>query len=137
MPTSATPWTKLGDWGDNVTAESTDFVGFRYTKGTNGGKWQAVTRSNGVETAIDTTIAANANMMNLELEVNAAGCSVGFYINGTLRATITTNIPVGMARSFGAIPYFILKSLGTTARTVDCDWTYCYGEIVAGRGATM
>jgi hypothetical protein len=54
----------------------------------------------------------------LRAEVNAAGNSVGFYINGTLVKTETNNIPTG------ALTYVssIVKTNGTTARTAWVDF---------------
>ena len=68
---------------------------FRYTHSVNGGKWQAVTRASNVETATDTLVTAD-NTLNhtFYVEVNAAGTSVSFFIDGTLVATHTTNIPL-------------------------------------------
>lgn len=102
-------------------ADGADGAFFRYTHSVNGGKWGCVTRSNSVETASDSGVAAiSASYQSLEIEVNATGTSVAFYINGTLVATNTTNIPTGTARATGATAH-IVKSLGTTARGFEID----------------
>ncbi len=80
---------------DSPSAEPTDGVYFRYTHSVNSGEWQAVTRAAGVETATDTNVAAILTWAFFEIEVNAAGTSAAFYINGVLVATNTTNIPTG------------------------------------------
>lgn len=100
---------------DSETGESTDGCFFRYTDGVNSGKWQAVCRSNGTETTADTGVTPVADtFQRFEVVVNAAGTSVAFNIDGSLVATITTNIPTGAGRETG---YGImgLKSAGTTA----------------------
>lgn len=102
--------------GDSfVLAESTDFIGFRYTHGTNSGKFQGVTRSNSTETAIDTgvTVAADTWYV-LKFVINAAGTEVKFYVNNVVvSTTITTNIPTGSSRLLGLMPIQIGQSAGT------------------------
>lgn len=100
---------------DSNTAESTDGAFFRYTDSVNGGKWQAVTRSNGVETAVDTgiTVAINTTY-KMQVDANAAGTSVEFRINGTLVATITTNIPNASGRESG-YGFAAIRTVGTAA----------------------
>ena len=108
---------------DSVSAESTDGVFFRYTNGTNSGKFQAVTRSNGTETAVDTGITvAISTWYDFEININATGTSAEFKINGTVVATITTNIPVGSGRETGYGVY-VQRSVGTASVTpLDCDF---------------
>ena len=100
---------------DSISAESVDGAFFRYTHSVNGGRWQAVTRSNNVETAVDTgiTVAANTTY-KLEIDVNASGTEAVFKIGGTTVATITTNIPTGSGRETG-YGSFALRSAGTLA----------------------
>lgn len=99
---------------DSHSGESTDGCFFRYTDAVNSGKWQAVCRSNGVESAVDTGVTPTADtFQRFEVVVNAAGTSADFNIDGTTKATITTNIPTGAGRETG---YGVmgLKSAGTT-----------------------
>lgn len=98
---------------DSSTAECTDGVYFRYTHGTNSGKFEAVCRSNNVETTADTgiTVATNGNYL-VRIEINAAGTSAAFYIADTLVATITTNIPVATGRYTGT-GIALLRTVGT------------------------
>ncbi len=108
-------WTLRAGFVDSLAAESTDGAFFRYTHSVNGGRFQAVTRANNVETAVDTGIAAAAaTTYRLEVEVNAAGTEAVFRIDGTDVATITTNIPTGTGRETGW-GAFCLRSAGTTA----------------------
>jgi hypothetical protein len=116
--------------GDSATAESVDFVGFRYADNVNGGEWQGVTRANSVETTLDTNSVAAVTYTALSFTVNAAGTSVTFYIGGTSVGSITTNIPTGSARKLTFLPGLILKSLGTTSRSVQVD-AYTYLQAVS------
>jgi hypothetical protein len=87
---------------DSVQAAPTDGVFFRYTHSVNSGKWECVTVSNTSETAADSGIAAVAGTyQRFTIEVNAAGTSVGFYIDGSLVQTHTLTIPTGSGRELG------------------------------------
>lgn len=102
---------------DSVTGESVDGAFFRYTHSVNSGRWQCVTRANGVETATDSGVTAVAGTWNkFEVEVNSAGTSVAFKVNGTTVQTHTTNIPTGSGRgtSYGNM---VLRSVGTAIFT--------------------
>lgn len=110
----------FGDHG--YPTEHRDGAFFRYIHSENGGNWTAVCRANNVETSADTGIAAVAGTWYvLRVVVNAAASSVAFYIDGTLRATIITNIPSGAGRETGA-SVSMVKSVGTTARVLLADW---------------
>lgn len=108
---------------DSNTAESTDAIYFRYTHSVNGGIWEAVTRRNNSETAVDTGIAASTTDWRVfDIIVNADGTSVAFYIDQTLVATITTNIPGDAGRGFVAGMFFLRSAGTTTFNCVDSDY---------------
>lgn len=104
--------------------DPTDGVFFRYTHSVNGGRFQAVARSNGTETAADTgvTVAINTTYA-LEVSINAAGTSAEFRIDGVLVATIATNLPVGASRIMGA-GCFVRRSVGATNVGAVITWDY-------------
>jgi hypothetical protein len=88
--------------------------------------WQCVTTLSSTRTLTTTTTAVVASAWTkLRIEVNAAGTSVTFYVNGTLVATHTTNIPTyvagNAARGFN-VKQGILKATGLTNRNVYCDY---------------
>jgi hypothetical protein len=108
---------------DNLTAASADEISFQYANplGTTP-NWECVTRSNSAETRTDSLVAVGAGTWyRFEIEVNAAGTSVAFRIDGTLVATHITNIPTLVARATG-IYLGIRKTVGTTARTLVSDY---------------
>jgi len=109
--------------GDSVAAESVDYVGFRYSHGVNAGEWEGVCRSNSVETARDTNVlVVAATWVKLGFTVNTAGTSVQFYIDDVaVGAAVTTNIPTGASRLLTYLPAFVLKSAGTTSRSLLLD----------------
>jgi hypothetical protein len=110
-----------------------DGVYFEYDRATSGDFWRVITVSNSTNTnsvivldgsAGNNTVAVAANTTyGLQIDVNAAGTSVDFTINGTLAKTLTANIPTGTSRLTGPLS-LIAKTVGTTARTVDIDYYY-------------
>lgn len=122
---------------DSATAEATDGHYFRYTHGTNSGRYECVTRSNSVETATDSGYAAQVSVLDLfEIEVDSTGLNVRFKINGVVRATHTSptvSMPTGAS---GRTTYGIwaIKSAGTTNfRGWVVDYHYVEGQFVTAR----
>lgn len=96
----------------------------------NGGRWQAICGdAAGVETSVDTGVAVGTTLyFFLEFEINAAGTSVEFFIDGVSVATITTNIPSGTG--FGHfISIHIMKLTGVLNRASYVDAYYFYQEV--------
>jgi hypothetical protein len=86
--------------------------------------WQCVTINNGVRTLTTTSVAVTTTWTKLRIIVNASATSVTFFINGTLVATHTTNIPTfALGRRF-KVKQMIAKSLGTGNRFVYCDYIF-------------
>jgi hypothetical protein len=120
-------------FGDNPTnASDSNAAIFTYDEGgTQNGtiaspNWQCVTSVGAVRTLTTTSTAVVASAwVKLRIEVNAAATSVTFFINGTLVATHTTNIPTFVSaanpRGFN-VKQSILKSIGTANRSVFCDY---------------
>jgi hypothetical protein len=110
-------------------AAETDGVFITYDEGgtANGtvasANWQCVTVANSVRTLTTTTTAVTAAAWNkLRIEVNAAGTSVTFYVNGTAIATHTTNIPLPSNSRYFHMKMTIAKQTGLTSRAVYCDY---------------
>lgn len=96
----------------NSGLNQTNSLYFNYNDTTNSGKFQCVTNASGVTTTADSGISVSASTWyNLGILINANNTSVGFYINHSLVATITTHIPTAQLL-FGAS--VLLKSAGTT-----------------------
>lgn len=110
---------------DSASAESTDGHFFRQNYNVNSGKWQAVTRSNGSETATDTGVAfADYTMYRMDIDVAADGLSAVFKINGSTVATHTSasvSMPTGTSRAAG-YGFYIQKEAGGTARNLYVDY---------------
>jgi hypothetical protein len=80
--------------------------------------WQALTANTNVRTFTNTTTAVSANTW-VKLRIVANSSNVFFYVNNTLVATHTTNIP-----TTNLVPYIdIRKTAGSTARTLEVDYS--------------
>lgn len=103
-------------------AAITDGAYFRYTHGTNSGKWEAVTISNGVETVQDTGVTADVTTYHVfKVTANEAGTSVSFSIDGTVTNTISSNIINSASRLTGRIAT-IEKTAGSANRNLHLDY---------------
>jgi hypothetical protein len=131
LSTSAERYQFVAGLFDTATAANqVDCICFVYDEGgistgsTAAAYWQTATVANSVRTwntaLVQTTVSAGA-WTTLRIDVNAAGTSVAFFVNGSSIATHTATIPTGTARAFGA-GWLLIKSVGTTARTVDADF---------------
>jgi hypothetical protein len=89
--------------------------------------FKCYTKLANVTTLTTTSIPVVASQWyKLRIEINNAGNSVGFYIDGVLVATHTTNIP---ATTTGmSVVNIINKTVGITARTMQTDY-FMYEEI--------
>lgn len=132
-------FTYLAGFIDTFTTPNiVDGVFFLYDEGgvstgsTASPNWQIVTASNNTRTFTTTSVAVTTRFQRLTIEVNAAGTSAEFFIDGTLVGTHTTNIPTGAGRQTG-YGTNIIKSIGTTARTVDIDYINVVSKFTASR----
>ena len=107
----------------NAAGQPVDCACFIYRRSTDGDFWVAATRSNSTETKTVTAVAPGgyAAMTIFRVEVNAAGTSISYSINGSVVATHTTNIPTGSSRLLGC-GLKIEKQAGTSARYANVDW---------------
>lgn len=112
-------------------ASATGLIEIHYRDDINSGKWEAKTLSAGTPTTLDSgTTVLLSTWYFLELEINAAGTSVEFFLNKTSFGTITTNIPTGgLAFAFAGL----VKSVGTTNRTVLLDAIYVENDFTTAR----
>lgn len=106
-------------------ADPTDGIYFKRADSASGGNWFAKTRSGGVETSTDTTVAAGTTHKRFDIIIETT-TSVKFYIDGTLRATHTTNIPTAVLNLTGFI-----DNLEAAAKILSID----YVEMLAVRKA--
>ena len=87
---------------NNISALVDNMIGFYFTSGIS--YWACITRKAGTETRTTTTVAMdNTTSRTLKIVINSAFSSVTFYIDGTLVATHTTNIPTVALRSLSIL----------------------------------
>ncbi len=130
----------LAGFIDTLTAANqADGVYFLYDEGGTStgsaasGNWQCVSASNSVRSFSTTSTAVGTGFVRLTIEINAAGTSATFFVNGTLVATITTNIPIAAGRETG-FGIFLIKSVGVTARVVNADYVAAACSFTTKRG---
>jgi hypothetical protein len=111
--------------GDQTSGAISNGVYFEYDRNaTNGRYWRGVCVNGGGTPSADTmAVLVQADLwIKLRIEINTAGSSADFYINGVLRKTISSNLPTG-----GTAPLLrIVKSVDPipqAARYFDID--YC------------
>jgi hypothetical protein len=69
----------------------------------------------------------------LTVDVNPAGTSTDFQVDGVSRCQITTNIPIGVGRGTG-FGSNVIKTLGTTANYgIDIDYIQVLGRFATPR----
>lgn len=86
-----------------------------------GANWQAQCASGGSTTTVDTGVAANTSYHEFRIECKTG--SVVFFLDGTLVATITTNIPSLLLQPYA----FVVSKTGAT-KDLFFDWLECTGE---------
>ena len=127
-------------FSDTLTAVGqVDAIAFVYDEGgvvTGCGasaNWQRMTASNSTRTCTASSTAVSAgSWTRLRIVCNAGGTSCEWFVNGTSIGTNTTNIPTGTARVFG-LGSMWLKSVGTTARTLDLDYMLAVLDFTTAR----
>lgn len=95
---------------------------FLYSDNINSGNWQAISSTGAGNSTINSNVAVTAgSWIRLTMVINATNTSIEFFVNGTSIGTNTTFLPSGSGFS---IRHGILKSAGTTARTIIADYLY-------------
>jgi hypothetical protein len=113
----------------NLNTQELDGVFFTYDEGgtlngtTASPNWQCVSVANSVRTLTTTSVAVTQiSWIKLRIEINATGTEAKFYVNGTLVATHTSNIPLPSNGRYVNVKNGIAKSAGVTARIMFCDY---------------
>ncbi len=122
--TGAAGFTARFGLGDIVAnADQTNGIYFEYA-GTAAGtiNWSLKTANAGTRTTTSTAAAVAATTFyKLTWVLNAAGTSVGFYINNNFIANIATNIPTA---AIGPIVQITTNNANVAAKTCDVDYIY-------------
>jgi hypothetical protein len=105
-----------------------DTVQIVYSDDLSGGaktKWWAHcgdTAGGGGDTYLDSnTTVVVSTFYKLAIQINAAGTSAEFFIDGTSFGSISTSLPTATRMSVGVL---FVKSIGNTARNADVDYIY-------------
>lgn len=108
------------DFANSISA--VDGVFFHYRDNLNTGKWLATCTGAATTSTADTGITVAASTWYcLRIEINAGATEAKFYIDETLVATITTDVPTGASEQTGVCAG-IRKGAGTTSRVMYVDY---------------
>jgi hypothetical protein len=115
-------WAYRVGFGANTLADIDNGIYFEADLNTHGTtNWRGCAANGGTRTKTDLSVAPGNNTWDiLEFVVNAAGTSVDFWVNGIVRATVSTNLP-STGTSLGVIETTI-KTLGSTIRNQHNDY---------------
>jgi hypothetical protein len=109
--------------------DETNGVFFTYDEGgtingtTASPNWVCISVAGSVRTLTTTSVpVSNTSWTKLRISVNANATSVSYYINGTLVATHTTNIPTFADNRYVFMKQGIAKATGTSNRLLHCDY---------------
>lgn len=124
--TDAFSWAFGLNDGSTFSATSACTDGAYFSLDPTSGNFKTNTSSNGTLTSTTTTFTPSANTFYRLTIFIQASSQVLFYVNGSLVATHTTNIPTGAGRQTG-VGYRVDKILGSGALNIAIDYFYGYG----------
>lgn len=115
---------------DNISGTPSNRIVAYCTDNVNSGQWVLDTFNAGTQVTSNSAVAPVADTETLvEIEVNAAGDSATLYIDGSSAATVA--VAHNAVMTLGLV---INKSVGTTARTVICDYMELSQTFTTPRG---
>ena len=121
----------MGIFDTSAPASVQDGIFIHYRDNINSGNWEADVENGGTGTVADTgTTVADTTWYYLEVEINAAGDEVRFFIDGTLKVTTTSGPASGTTAE---LRVGILKSVGTNTRVMQIDAAYLAGDLTTAR----
>ena len=86
--------------------------------------WQTLTSAGGVDTTNTTSEVVATGWNKLRVEINAAGTSVVYKVNGVTIDTVTTNIPTDGTNDNMGLATILKKTVGTNERKIYLDYSY-------------
>jgi hypothetical protein len=105
-------------------------VYFSYSDSVNSGNWQLIATKAGVSTTTNTATVVGTTYTTLHININAAGTTATFYINGVSVGTVASNLPVVSV----APAAYIQKSIGSAATSsANHDMVYMYQSLTSPR----
>ena len=120
---------RLGLMNANVAQAVNNGIYFDYNDTGALPNWNRATAASNSRTVTDSTVAASTNYVKLQMNINAAGSSIEYFINGVSVGSNVATIPSG---AIGPCA-FILKSAGSTSVTLTVDYFYMYQKLTSAR----
>lgn len=111
-------------YGTSTNQDHADGIYFEYNRATSA-NWILKTASNSSRTSSTSSIAVTAGAwISLSWEVNEAGTSVEYFVDGVSAGTITTNIPTTTGRGCGPNYQLVAAAIVTGGRSVAIDYFF-------------
>ena len=104
----------------DVTNPLTYFIRWIYEPNANA-NFRCTVKAGGTETIVSSAISADN--LNHDFKIECMTGSILFYLDGTLRATITTNIPTTQLQ-----PYAGCVAAAAANSEINMDWVWCLGD---------
>ncbi len=117
---------------DAAASDATDGIYFEYDR-TQSTNWRLCAASNATRSKSNSAAAVGTGFDTLRIDVDAAGTSAEFFLNGVSLGTVASNLPNTAGRNFG-FGWQLIKTAGTTARTFDVDYLAAEVDFTAPRG---
>lgn len=116
-------------FGDSITTDFSNGVYFEYDDSLSA-NWRIKTANAATRTTTDSgVVVAAGSWYKLAFDISVSGTSALFSINGTSVGTIATNLP-----TLDVTPTaFLLKSVGTTNRSVYIDYFFMTAALGSAR----
>lgn len=122
--------TRGGIASNTLVADPLNGIFVRYSDNLNGGLFQCVSRSAGVESILNSGTAGGTGKVKVKIQI-INGTDIFFYLNDIKTTdSITTNIPLNTNLFFGVGN---AKSIGTTSAIVYTDYYNAFAHIYSGR----
>ncbi|MFA7192402.1 MAG: hypothetical protein WC089_03845 [Candidatus Paceibacterota bacterium] len=117
----------------SASGDVVDGAYFEYTNAVNSGAWTIKTANNSSRTTANTSSTVDTNWHLYTVDINAAGTSVDFSIDGVpvTNSPIATNIPA--STRFFSDGFRITKSAGIVARLINVDFSMLWKKMTSNR----
>lgn len=118
----------MDGFGGQVNGNPSNGLYFQYIYSVSP-NWQCINSNAGTKSTTTTTIAADTNWHHFVIDINAAASSVNYWIDNTIVATITADIP-----TVAISPAILVGMNGNgTAGTMNVDWFGYYQFLTTSR----
>jgi hypothetical protein len=118
----------LDGFFNTTTRTPTAGIFFRYNHANSSGNWECVCVDNNTTTVVDSIVPGDLNWNTRRIEIDKLATTAKFYIDNTLVAEISTNIPKTTGNEVTPQMLLINTAGNSTARGVNVDYMELVGK---------